>query len=115
MLLFLIGCLGTRFFLAHLAKRSVVNNNLILLRTLGFLAILPALGFAYLFATNSRLRAREAGGRTWWHCYRPIHAAMYATFAYLALSSQRELRASAWMVLAADAALGAALWANKRL
>lgn len=51
-------------------------------------ATLIGLGFLYLFFTNSRLTAPEAGGRTWWNALRPIHGILYLLFAYLAFQKQ---------------------------
>lgn len=99
-LLFLIGCLGTRSLFAYLANRADVQQ----LRWLGYLAMLPAIGFIYIFLTGSRQTGLEVGGgRIWWNNLRPLHAAMYLTFAYLAITGDTQY---AWQVLAMDVIIG---------
>ena len=48
-LLFLIGCIGVRSLFVVIAK----NIDIKYLQYLGFLALLPALGFAYIYLTGS--------------------------------------------------------------
>ena len=47
-LLFLIGCIGTRSMFVYIAK----NVDTIYLRYIGYLALLPAIGFFYIFFTQ---------------------------------------------------------------
>jgi len=104
-LLFLIGCLGTRSLFAYLAKQA----NPTQLRWLGYLAMLPAIGFIYIFLTGVRPTGLEVGGgRIWWNNLRPLHAAMYLLFAYLAITGSTVYSIQAWHVLAADVLLGIA-------
>ena len=49
-LLFLFGCIGTRTLFVFLAK----NASKTYLHYMGYLSILPAIGFFYLFFTGSR-------------------------------------------------------------
>ncbi len=98
LLLFLIGCIGARSALAYAAKVvSPVN-----LKNMGYLALLPAIGFTYIYLTGSRPTGIEAGGRIWWNSLRPIHALMYFAFAYHAIQGH----SFAWMILAADTLFG---------
>jgi hypothetical protein len=55
-LLFLIGCIGTRSLFVVLAKRA----NTEYLKYMGYLSLLPAIGFIYIFLTGSR----KTGGET---------------------------------------------------
>lgn len=99
-LLFLIGCLGTRSLFAYLAKKANTQQ----LRWLGYLAILPAIGFIYIYLTGSRQTGIEVGGcKIWWNNIRPLHAFMYLTFAYLAITGSTQY---AWRILAADVIIG---------
>jgi hypothetical protein len=99
-LVFLIGCLGTRSLFAYLANRANVQQ----LRWLGYLAMLPAIGFIYIFLTGSRQTGLEVGGgRIWWNHLRPLHACMYLIFAYLAITGATQY---AWRVLTADVIIG---------
>ena len=97
-ILFLIGCIGTRTFLAYMAKTYSSY-----LPMMGYLAIIPAIGFIYIYATGSRQTGPEVfGDYIWWNDLRPIHAMLYIAFAYTAISRYSH----AWMFLAADVMLG---------
>jgi len=73
-LLFLIGCIGSRTLFAILAKNTGVNY----LPILGYIALLPAIGFMYIYVTGSRKTGVEVGGeKIWWNDLRPIHAVLY--------------------------------------
>jgi len=98
-LLFLIGCVGVRLLIAYLAK--IININYLPL--MGYLAILPAVGFTYIFLTGSRKTGAEVfGGKIWWNNLRPIHAILYALFAYNAINKNP----NSWKILLADVILG---------
>jgi hypothetical protein len=98
-LLFLIGCIGTRTAFVYLAK----NANVTYLKYMGYLSILPAVGFFYLFLTGSRKTGPEVfGDKIWWNVLRPIHGLMYFLFAYNALSGD----AFAWIYLLVDIVVG---------
>ena len=69
-LLFLIGCIGSRSLLVYLAK----TTNKTFLMYMGYLALLPAIGFFYLFLTGTRKTGAEVfGDIIWWNYLRPIH------------------------------------------
>jgi hypothetical protein len=100
-LLFLFGCIGTRSLFVYLAK----NANTVFLRYMGYLAILPAIGFFYLFLTGSRKTGPEVfGDKIWWNNLRPIHGIMYALFAYHAINGNDY----AWVYLLIDVIIGLA-------
>ena len=82
-LLFLFGCIGTRSLFVYLAK--TVNTTY--LRYMGYLSILPAIGFFYLFLSGSRKTGAEVfGDKIWWNDLRPIHGLIYLLFAYNAIN-----------------------------
>ena len=98
-LLFLIGCIGSRTLLAILAKNTSVNY----LPILGYIAMLPAIGFMYIYVTGSRKTGVEVGGeKIWWNDLRPFHAVLYFLFAYNAIYKH----ADSWKYLAADVVFG---------
>jgi hypothetical protein len=98
-LLFLIGCIGMRSLFVIIAKHSSVQ----VLKYLGYLALLPVIGFIYIFATNSRETGAEVfGGKIWWNKLRPLHALFYALFAYNAIIGNRH----AWIYLLIDVIVG---------
>ena len=98
-LLFLFGCIGTRSLLVYLAK----NVNKPYLRYMGYLSILPAIGFFYLFLTGSRQTGAEVfGDKIWWNDLRPIHGLLYLLFAYSAINGNT----FAWIYLLVDVIIG---------
>lgn len=102
-LLFVFGCLGARLLLVYIAK--TVSKDW--LRILGYLALIPAAGFLYIYLTGSRKTGAEVfGDRIWWNSLRPIHAALYLLFAILAIMQYT----CAWKVLLADVILGATVF-----
>ncbi len=98
-ILFLFGCIGTRLLFVYIAK----NVSLQVLSYLGYLALLPVLGWLYILFIKSRDTGLEVfGGKIWWNSIRPIHIALYSTFAYLAINKNN----NAWIALLADAGFG---------
>ena len=98
-LLFLIGCIGVRSILVLLAK----NTSVYVLKILGYLALLPAIGFIYIYLTGSRQTGAEVfGEKIWWNNLRPIHAILYLLFAYNAINGVK----SAWIYLLIDVVIG---------
>lgn len=98
-LLFLLGCIGLRILFVFVAKGIDPQH----LPILGFLALIPATGFAYLFITKKRTSGLEVfGQKIWWMNLRPVHSLLYFSFALAAITR----RSYAWMFLAADVLLG---------
>jgi hypothetical protein len=99
MLLFLIGCVGVRFLFVIIAKYISINY----LKYLGYLALLPAIGFIYIYLTGSRKTGLETfGEKIWWNNLRPIHSILYFVFAYSAIIGNTQ----AWIYLLADVLFG---------
>ncbi len=85
-LLFLIGCIGVRSIFVLIAK----NASAYYLPFLGYLALLPAIGFIYIYLTGSRQVGAEVfGEKIWWNNLRPIHASLYLLFAYNAINGNK--------------------------
>lgn len=98
-LLFLFGCIGLRSLFVIIAK----NIDIKYLPYLGYLALLPTLGFIYIFATDSRKTGAEVfGGKIWWNNLRPVHALLYGLFAYNAIIGNKD----AWIYLLIDVIFG---------
>ena len=98
-LLFLIGCIGTRALFVYVAK----NAGSKYLPLLGYLALLPAIGFIYIYLTGSRKTGGEVfGEKIWWNDLRPIHSLLYFLFAYNAIIGNSK----AWMYLLVDVIFG---------
>jgi len=99
MLLFLIGCIGVRSLFVIIAKYISTNY----LKYLGYLALLPAIGFMYIYLTGSRKTGPETfGDKIWWNNLRPIHSILYFAFAYNAIIGNTQ----AWIYLLVDVLFG---------
>ena len=98
-LMFLIGCIGVRSLFVIIAK--YINTNY--LKYLGYLALLPAIGFMYIFLTGSRKTGAETfGEKIWWNNLRPIHSILYFLFAYNAIMGNKQ----SWIYLLVDVLIG---------
>jgi hypothetical protein len=99
LLLFLFACIGVRTLFVIIAKYI----NIKYLKYLGYLALLPAIGFMYLHVTGIRNTGLGAfGEKIWWTNLRPIHSILYFLFAYNAIMGNR----NAWIILLVDVLLG---------
>jgi hypothetical protein len=97
--LFLFGCIGSRLLFTII---SALSPNWILV-ILGYLALLPVLGWFYIIFFGERDTGLEVfGDKIWWKHLRPIHMLLWAFFAYLAISRHPY----AWIVLLVDTLFG---------
>lgn len=102
-LLFLIGCIGSRTVLAYLAK----TVSPYWLSRMGYLALVPAMGFLIIYVFGLRKTGPEVfGEKIWWNHLRPIHSILYFAFAYSAINKL----SYAWMFLALDVIIGFLAW-----
>jgi len=98
-LMFLIGCIGIRSLFVIIAK----NINTKYLKYLGYMALLPAIGFIYIYLTGSRKTGAEVfGEKIWWNNLRPIHSILYFLFAYNAIIGNKQ----SWIYLLVDVLIG---------
>lgn len=94
-LLFLIFCIGTRVTLVYLAKTLNPTH----LRWMGYMLLLPAIGFTLIFVTGSRKTGAETfGAPIWWNSLRPIHALLYFTAGYYAITGDNNKAATALLI-----------------
>jgi len=97
--LFLFGCIGLRSLLVYITKTTGGKY----LQFLGYVAVIPTIGFSYIFLTGSRKTGGEVfGDRIWWDNLRPIHAILYGLFSYNAITKNR----GAWIYLLIDVIIG---------
>jgi len=98
-LLFLLCCIGVRTLLVVVAKHISIN----ILPYMGYLALIPAIGFIYIYMNNLRKTGAEVmGDKIWWNNLRPIHALLYGLFAISAIQANR----NAWVWLLIDVCVG---------
>jgi hypothetical protein len=108
LVLFLGGCMTSRFFVTWLASRATSIH----LQMMGAVAMFIAAGFTYIWLTNSRKTGAEVfGAPIWWNSLRPIHALLWGAFAVLALFEVRW----AWMILLFDTLFGLGAFTVHRL
>ena len=97
-LLFLLGCIPTRLFLVYLS--TIIPSDK--LKFFGIPLLLVSLGFMFLYFTNERLNAPEAGGVTWWSNLRIIHGLLYLAASIYAFQSNPLV----WVPLLIDVIFG---------
>ncbi len=98
-LLFLIGCIGLRSLFVVAAKYV----DTAYLKYLGYAALLPAIGFMYIYLSGSRKTGAEVfGEKIWWNDLRPIHSILYFLFAYNAIIGNSQ----SWIYLLVDVLFG---------
>ena len=98
-LMFLIGCIGVRSLFVVIAKYIDAKY----LKYLGYLALLPATGFMYIYLTGSRKTGAEVFGEDiWWNNLRPVHSILYFLFAYNAIIGNNQ----SWIYLLVDVIIG---------
>ena len=98
-LLFLFGCITLRWFLVFLAKGASKR----ILLAMGIIALLPAIGFFYLFFSGKRKVGTETfGAKIWWNNLRPVHGILYFLFAIYAIYGDK----IAWIFLLLDVIIG---------
>lgn len=97
--LFLFGCIGTRLLLTYISKIISIEY----LPYLGYIAIIPMLGFMYIYLSGSRETGAEVfGDKIWWNDLRPLHSLLYGLFAYNAILKHDY----AWIFLLIDVSVG---------
>ena len=96
-LVFFLLCIPARILLAWYSQHVVD------LRGYSFILFAIAIGTLYLWYTNKRLDAPEAGGKTWWSEYRLIIGLLYLAAGIYAYQGKRDL---VWIPLAIDIAFG---------
>jgi hypothetical protein len=99
LVMFLVGCMGTRSLLVYVAKHASNVN----LARLGYAAFLVSAGLLYFYFSGTRTTGPEVlGGKIWWNNLRPVHATMYALFGINAINGNRQ----AWIILLIDLLVG---------
>jgi len=98
-IMFICGCIVARLLLVLLAKNVSPTH----LRLLGYLSLIPAIGFLIIYFGDLRKTGREVMGNViWWNELRPVHAIMYILFAVYAITKKDY----AWKVLLLDVCIG---------
>jgi hypothetical protein len=105
-LLFLIGCMGSRFLLTYLAKTVSQDYIKIILIITGLIG----LSFVYIYFLGSDSADKQlewAGDKIiWWNDLRIVHGLLYLLFTYLAYNNNKD----AWTILLIDTLIGLISW-----
>jgi hypothetical protein len=113
-LLFLLGCIPTRLFIAFLSYYSLNIDSKysnILKYILTIVTFLIGLSFIIIYKKGWRKTGLETGGKEiWWNNYRPIHGSIYLIFSVLSMiyiinpsySSLKHI----WIILLLDVFIG---------
>lgn len=102
-LFFFGGCIPSRLALTVLAKYSPPKY----LPYLGFVTLIIAIGFLYLYFTGKRKTGFETqGAPIWWMKFRVIHGLLYLLFSGLAFMRYK----NAYIVLLIDTLIGLGLF-----
>ena len=98
--MFLGLCISTRIFFVYYAKQTDIQT----LKRLGYIALVPAIGFMYIYLTGSRQTGAETqGAKIWWNDLRPLHSLFYFSFAYIAINGDQN---NAYKALLIDVIIG---------
>ena len=98
-ILFMLGCVFTRLFIVYLAK----NIDEEYLPYMGYMALIPAIGFSVIYLGDLRKTGGEVfGDKIWWNSIRPIHALLYFIFSIMAINKNR----NSYKVLLVDVIFG---------
>ena len=96
---FILFCIGSR--LTFTIASAIVPDWL--LRIMGFIALIPVIGWFYLIVIGKRDRGIEVFNELiWWKDLRPLHMFLWGFFAYLAITKNHK----AWVVLLIDTFIG---------
>ena len=106
LLMFLIGCIGSRSALALLTK--IINP--IYLPSIGYIGIAIAIGFFYVYfigSSKADAQLEWAGDKKiWWDKLRAVHGLNYLIFGILAINKNEH----SWKILAIDVIIGLGAW-----
>lgn len=87
-LLFLFGCISSRFFLSYLIKN--ISNKYSFILT--FILLLIGIGFLTIYFFDLRKTGLETGGNPiWWNNFRPIHGIFYLIASLLLFYKNKSL------------------------
>jgi len=96
---FLFGCISARIALVIISA----NMNKVYLPYLGFLTLIPAIGFSIIYFLKLRQTGLEVfGDKIWWNSLRPIHSLLYLIFSIMAFYRN----VNAYKILLLDVSIG---------
>lgn len=104
-LLFLLGCIPLRIFLAYLVYTLSRNKDYNFKKYLATILLAISIGFFYIYTFNKRKTGIETfGEKIWWNSLRPVHGMLYFLTSMSLFSGCGEKYA--WIFLLADVTIG---------
>ena len=104
-LLFIFVCCFIRLLFVIISK--YINPKY--LPILGYLALIPGLGFIIIYFTKIRVKGKGGfNNDIWWDKLRPIHGILYLLFAYNAINKNK----NSWKYLLIDVIIGLIAFLN---
>ena len=105
-LMFLIGCMGSRFLLTYIVK--IINTDY--LKYISFITGIIGLSFIYIYFFGSDLADKQLNWvgekKIWWNDLRIVHGSLYLLFSYMAFNQNKD----AWLILLIDTLIGLVSW-----
>lgn len=96
---YLFGCFLLRLTISILIKYV----DIYYLKYIGYLSLIPAIGFIIIFITGIRNDGKGAfDNKIWWNYTRPIHSILLFCFSYFAIRKNK----NSYLFLLADTILG---------
>lgn len=106
LLLFAIGCIGTRVSIGMFIRYSKFNTNIMNILALILLSI--GIGFLIIYFGGFRKKGIETdGNKIWWNYLRPFHGILYITSAILLFKNMRILSSN---IILFDVLIGTFAW-----
>ena len=105
-LVFLLGCIGSRLFLTLLAK--YINIDMLPFFAIFTIPISISFMYLYIFGNDTANRQLEWLGdkEIWWNQLRPLHSILYMIFSIMAINKL----SYAWVILLVDTMFGLVAW-----
>ena len=105
-LVFLLGCIGSRLALTMLSK--YIKVDYLPLFTLFTIPVSVSFMYLYIFGNKTADRQLEWLGdkKIWWNQLRPIHSILFMIFSIMAINRS----SNAWILLLLDTIIGFTAW-----
>jgi hypothetical protein len=103
--LFFMICIPLRILLVYIAYILPPNK----LRYMGYLMLIPSIGFGNSFLKYKKGDRGAFGGNVWWNNYRLVHSINYLIFAIMTIN----MNPKSYLVLLFDVILGIGFFSNK--
>lgn len=105
-LMFLIGCMGSRFLLTYISK--IIKSEYIMY--ISIITGIIGLGFIYIYLFGNEIADKQlewtGDKKIWWNDLRIVHGSLYLLFSYMVFNQNKD----AWLILLVDTIIGLISW-----